>query len=183
MKAKPAIILLVLIFVGPIVLSWFFVNSDINWTERGLSNHGVLITPPLDLRDNEHTKAIFDHAKLAPSHWAIISFTTGACAEECRAGIDKLLDIHAVMGSSTDRTRVFGLAPSGKADAGQPLLVDSAAVGALEKLLRAQIPDIVFPQFLVVDWRQQLMLRFPNQAPPDDIKDDLSKLLRASKIR
>lgn len=182
MKAKPAILLLVLIFVGPIVLSWFFVNSDINWAERGLSNHGSLITPPIDLREVEQVKAIFDYAELAPSHWAVISVEKDACAAECQTRIEKLSAIQAVMGSSTARVRFFGLAPGGEGG-GQNLLIDAAAVHALGKMLTAQIPDLELPQYLVVDWRQQLMLRFTKQAPPGDIKEDISKLLRASKIR
>ena len=182
MTAKPAITLLVLIFVGPIVLSWFFVNSDINWAERGLSNHGVLINPSIDLRDIDEVGAIFDYAMLAPSDWALVSIESQSCGSECEARIEKLNAIHTVMGSSRSRVRVFGLAPAGAAGT-TALLVDDKAVAALQRILLKHEPAIEFPQFLVMDWRRQLMLRFPNESPPGDIKKDISKLLRASKIR
>ncbi|MGR8947603.1 MAG: hypothetical protein ACU84Q_06110 [Gammaproteobacteria bacterium] len=182
MTAKPAITLLVLIFVGPIVLSWFFVNSDINWAERGLSNHGELINPSIDLRGIDEVSPLFDYAMLAPSDWALVSVETEPCGLECEARIDKLISIHTVMGSSRTRVRVFGLAPAGKAET-NALLIDDKAVSTLQRILLTNQPNIEFPQFLVMDWRKQLMLRFPAESPPGDIKKDLSKLLRASKIR
>ena len=53
----------------------------------------------------------------------------------------------------------------------------------LVDLVQAAVQGDNTPQYVVVDWRKQLMLRFPADAPPGDIKKDLSKLLRASKIR
>lgn len=183
MKAKPAITLLVIIFVGPIILSWWFVNSDIDWTERGLSNHGVLIRPAVDLREREALNPLFEFASLAPSHWAIISLENAACAETCQARIDKLNAIHTVMGSSRDRLRVFAVAPAGAAEDTQSLLINPQTTSALSKAISSQIPATLLPQYVVVDWRRQLMMRFPPDTPPGDIKKDLSKLLRASKVR
>ena len=183
MKAKPAIILLVIIFVGPIILSWWFVNSDIDWSARGLSNHGELIRPPIDLLDQAPTASIFEFAALAPSHWAIFSLENEPCETACQERINKLTLIHSVMGSSQDRLRVFALAPDGNAIEDSTLLIDPQATKALLALLRASVPGITIPQYFVVDWRKQVMMRFPADAPPGDIKKDLSKLLRASKIR
>ena len=103
MKPKIAISLLVLIFVGPIVVSWFFVNSDIDWTARGLSNHGELIRPPINLRDVEGLASLFDFAALAPSHWALMSLEGASCDESCLNRIKKMKVLHSVMGSSKDR--------------------------------------------------------------------------------
>ena len=183
MKAKPAIILLVIIFVGPILLSWWFVNSDIDWSARGLSNHGELIRPPIDLLGQAATEPVFEFAALAPSHWAIFSLEKETCEDACQERINKLALIHSVMGSSQDRLRVFALAPDGKAGDDATLLVDSQATEALLGLVAASDSGITLPQYFVVDWRKQLMMRFPADAPPGDIKKDLSKLLRASKIR
>ena len=183
MKAKPAIILLVVIFVGPIVLSWWFVNSDIDWSARGLSNHGELVQPPIDLSQQQAAASMFEFAALAPSHWAIISLENGPCESACQERIDKLALIHSVMGSSQDRLRVLALAPAGHAKDEKTLLVDPKASSVLVDLVQAAIEGDKTPQYVVVDWRKQLMLRFPADAPPGDIKKDLSKLLRASKIR
>lgn len=196
MHPKVAISLLVFIFVGPIVVSWIFVNSDIDWTSRGLGNHGVLIRPAIDLRENESVASLFEFAELAPSHWALISLENKACDEGCFERIEKLTVLHAVMGSSTDRLRTFAVAPAltsgpnpvsnldSQETLDQPrLLADSGVASALKVALDNNEKGISYPLFVVVDWRKQLMLRFASGTPSADIKKDLQKLLRASKIR
>ncbi|MEM7467425.1 MAG: hypothetical protein AAF387_11135 [Pseudomonadota bacterium] len=182
MKAKPAILLLAIIFVGPIVVSWLMVNSDIDWAERGLSNHGVLIRPPINLSNESSATTLFEYAELAPGHWAIISLENDICREACRERVDKLSLIRSVIGSAQDRLHAFALAPENPSEQ-TGILVDQQAATTLGALLTRGQTNVSLPQFIVVDWRQQLMLRFPPDTPPDDIKDDLAKLLRASKIR
>ena len=182
MKPKIAISLLVLIFVGPIVVSWFFVNSDIDWTARGLSNHGELIRPPINLRDVEGLAPLFDFAALAPSHWALMSLERASCDESCLNRIEKMKVLHSVMGSSKDRLRVFAVAPSSKLS-NEHLLSNTKTFNALRAEIGKHVKDVNYPQYFVFDWRKQLMMLFPADSPSTDIKKDLSKLLRASKIR
>jgi len=90
------------------------------------------------------------------------------------------------MGSSKERLRVFAIAPSTTSADGisnTNLFADPAVVAALKKEIEKQIAHPNYPQYFVFDWRRQIMLRFPEEAPSGDIKKDLSKLLRASKIR
>lgn len=182
MKPKIAISLLVLIFVGPIVVSWFFVNSDIDWTSRGLSNHGELIRPAINLRDVEGLAPLFEFAQLAPSHWALISLEDSRCEQSCFERIKKMEVLHSVMGSSKDRLRIFAIAPATDVQH-EHLLLDSTVHNTLTSLVDKQLTQISYPQYFVFDWRRQLMMRFDVTSPSADIKKDLGKLLRASKIR
>jgi hypothetical protein len=182
MKPKIAISLLVFIFVGPIVVSWFFVNSDIDWTSRGLSNHGELIRPAINLRDIDEITPLFDFATLAPSHWALISLEESPCEQACFERIEKMKVLHSVMGSSKERLRVFAVAPSAEVS-NEHLLSDVAINNTLKATVEKQIKGINYPQYFVFDWRKQLMMHFQADTPSADIKKDLSKLLRASKIR
>lgn len=183
MKPKIAICLLVLLFVGPIIVSWLFVNSDIDWAAKGLSNHGQLIRPPIDLRGEAATNKLFEYAQLAPSHWALISLEEQICTVACRERLNKIKVIGSVMGSSADRLHTFALAPGLEASPSEDILVSKAASEFLIDSLKGRHPDLTLPQYVVIDWRQQLMMHFPPQAPSADIKKDLSKLLKASKIR
>ena len=182
MKPKIAISLLVFIFVGPIVVSWFFVNSDIDWTSRGLSNHGELIRPAINLRDIEDLAPLFKFAELAPSHWALVSIEESPCEKPCLDRIEKMKILHSVMGSSKARLRVFALAPSA-GDVNEHLLSDLVTSNALRKEIAKHVKELNYPRYFVFDWRKQLMMHFAVDTPSADIKKDLSKLLRASKIR
>lgn len=182
MKPKIAISLLVFIFVGPIVVSWFFVNSDIDWTSRGLSNHGELIRPPINLREIDGLAPLFDFAELAPSHWALVSLEGSPCEDACLERIEKMRVLHSVMGSSKDRLRFFAIAPSSNLS-NEYLLTDTQTSNLLREEIDKHVKDVTYPQYFVFDWRKQLMMRFTVGSPRADIKKDLSKLLRASKIR
>lgn len=183
MKPKVVITLLVVLFVGPIVLSWLMVRSDVDWTQRGLSNHGVLLRPPIDLREVTQAALLFDALDLAPSEWALINLAAEPCDAACVQRHERLRVIHSVMGSARDRLEVMTVAGGPGPAANDEIVLAPDTVAALAERLVNHADGAALPQIVVLDWRRQLMMRFPADAPSGDIQKDLKKLLRASKIR
>ncbi len=179
---------LVLLFVSPILISWAYVSGLIDLGPVSRTNRGNLLTPAIDLREMNEVASLFESAKLQPGEWVLTYLADGACDTECRGVLDKLLTIRSLLGYSGQRVRVIAL--SGAASA-VPFpanytghaLTDPTAYDALKERLTSAVGNPLPPQIVFIDWRRQLVMRYDQDAPPEDLKKDLKKLLRASQIR
>ena len=186
-RGKLLILALFAVFVVPIGLAWLFASGTIGLGTGGGSNRGDLITPALDLRGEGALQAVVDRAALAPSEWLMLYVSAGPCAAECVAQLKRLATIRSVLGYAGQRVRVLALTTTPTiledADLRNRVLVDQSAFAALRKGLAARLDNNGFPQIVLIDWRQQAALRFAAEAASGDIKSDLQRLLRASRVR
>ena len=157
-RNRTTLFLIAAVFVAPIVLAWLFATGTVGLGDRARTNHGQLITPPVDLRTLPPPQGAAALLKLQPADWAVVYISAGACDESCGQHLQALEVVRSLSGKEATRLSVFGL---------------SAEEGAPPAL----------PLHAFVDWRGQLMMTFPTDAPPADIKSDLVRLLRASAIR
>lgn len=179
---------LVLIFVSPILISWAYVAGLIDLGPVNLTNRGNLVTPAIDLREIDGAAGLFENAQLQPGEWVLTYLEDGPCDTECRRVLDKLLTIRSLLGYSGQRVRVIALSD---AESAVPLaanhtghvLSDPSANKVLKDRLANAVGNPLAPQIVFIDWRRQLVMRYNRDAPPEDLKKDLKKLLRASQIR
>jgi len=179
---------LVLLFVSPILISWAYIAGLIDFGPITLTNRGKLLSPAVDLREVDAAAGLFSEAHLQPGEWVLTYMADGACDAECLSVLDKLLTIRSLLGYSGQRVRVIALTDTASA---APLaanytghvLRDPAAHDVLESALAHAVDSELPPQIVFIDWRRQLVMRYDRDAPPEDLKKDLKKLLRASQIR
>tara|TARA_R110002073_G_scaffold176552_1_gene334257 strand:+ start:382 stop:930 length:549 start_codon:yes stop_codon:yes gene_type:complete len=179
---------LVLLFVSPILISWAYIAGLINLGPISLTNRGNLLSPAVDLREVDAAAGLFTEAHLQPGEWVLTYIAQGACDADCLGVLDKLLTIRSLLGYSGQRVRVIALTETASA---APLaanytghvLSDPAAHDVLESALAHAVDTELPPQIVFIDWRRQLVMRYDRDAPPEDLKKDLKKLLRASQIR
>lgn len=181
-QARIIILVVVTMFVAPIMLAWWFARHGPPAGLHHLTNHGTLIRPPVDIRKTPATHPL-EALHLAASEWALIYYGPGACSDVCAATLTKLAVIRSVLGHAGSRVHVVALldAPSKVPEASTTLVSPEARTFLTDTLLKRDVSKtdagIVF-----LDWRGQIMMYFPTYAQPGHIKDDLSRLLRASSI-
>lgn len=179
---------LIALFVSPILISWAYISGLIDLGPVSRTNRGNLLTPAIDLREINAAASLFESAQLQPGEWVLTYLAEGACDTECRGVLDKLLTIRSLLGYSGQRVRVIALS---NAESAVPfaanytghVLTDPPAHDALQERLMSAVGNPLPRQIVFIDWRRQLVMRYNHDAPPEDLKKDLKKLLRASQIR
>lgn len=184
-QASNRLVLLMIagVFVLPIIIAWLLAAGVFEWRPQGLLNHGTLFEPPIDLHRIESGPASAPLRELPPADWAVVFVSDGPCDDACRAVLAELSAIRLVIGKNGTRVSVFGVFESAQPKTGERQLVDPALVAGIRAGLAAQAGQPKLPLVGFVDWRGQLMMHFPPEAPPQDIKSDLKRLLSASAIK
>ncbi len=183
-KARNRLLLaaITLLFVAPIFIAWLLTSGALNWHSRGFVNRGQLVTPPFDLSPYAAQVGFAPLFKLQPSEWAMVYLEPGVCALACGKALDELLVLRELLGQGAVRVSVHAIAALGTEVPRHAARVqlDPAAIALLHTRLAA---EATLPAIVLVDWRHQLMLRYPSRGEPGAIQKDLKRLLRASAIR
>ncbi|MFT4580603.1 MAG: hypothetical protein ACI915_002688 [Gammaproteobacteria bacterium] len=190
-KTKSRLILvgIAMIFVGPILIAGLYSSGHLQLHSFARTNRGQLISPPVDLRELSAVQPLFDRADLGVGEWLLLYVAPKECAAVCESTIERLSTIRSVLGYSGQRVHILGLsnvavpAETSNSPYAAKLMPDPVVHSALLDAFRSQVPDASPPEILFIDWRKQMVLRFDPEAESADIKKDLKKLLRASKIR
>ena len=182
-RATPMLLALIAVFTLPIALAWWLAVVRPPSSDAGLLNHGLLIRPPLDVAAHRETQAL-DHIQLQPSEWAMIYVGSGPCETVCEATMNKLATIRSVLGQGAIRVRLGALIDK----PGTPLpntmtVADESTRSFVTATIKARVSAAHERGIVFMDWRRQVMMVFDADAPPGDIKKDIKRLLRASKIK
>lgn len=144
--------------------------------------HGRLIEPPRALPSAGLVAA--DGAPLATAmlhgHWWLLLVGHGPCGDDCMARADEMRRIHVALNRDMPRLK-------------RMLLTDAPAEGTAA--LRAAQPDLLVARgnaawnealetrelrYFLVDPQARVMMRYPADAAPAGIHEDLARLLRHS---
>ena len=191
-----AIVLMSLAPVIAAVLAYFM--PQLGLRPDGHNNYGRILDPqrpiptaqalPLTTLDGQG----FDLESLR-GQWVLISADAAACPESCVRKLFILRNSHASQGKNVDRlSRVWFVTDDGQV----PQQVLDAYVGT--HMLRADgealsaflTPDRRGPEALaalrdhmwIIDPLGNLMMEFPPNADPIEVRDDIVKLLKRSRI-
>ena len=171
-------------FAGPLLFAWWFVESG-QAKFIAQANYGILIEPPVDIRKENPLNRLKD-LDLGPGEWAVIYYTEKGCASSCVITLKMLSTVRALLGRDGPRLHVWSLASNARGKPWEFQLVDEEVVKKLIALYRARVspthPITKTEGIVVMDWRFQLVL-FYSDFEPAGIKGDLSRLLRASRLR
>lgn len=193
------LILIVLISLAPVVFALlaYYVPS-LGLRPDGTNNYGTLIDPQRPMPDSE-TLALsdidgtpFDLSSLR-GQWLLISADDAACPESCVRKLFILRNSHASQGKEVERlSRVWFVLDDGtvpqqileaykgthmlRSDPEQlgQFLAPDASAASLEAALKGPM--------WIIDPLGNLMMAFPPDADPLEVRDDIRKLLRTSRI-
>jgi len=183
---------LLLVFLSPTLFALF-------WRPDGRVNFGELIAPPKPLV----SAALLDRDGSASStdeirkKWVWLTVTRGSCAEVCQQNLYNMRQARIAEGKYTKRIRyaVLVLDPAeGSAaamkeagfQAEHPVLDYFSASGDdaanLARLFESAADAKLDDQIFIVDPLGNIMMRYPKRTEGKPMKNDLSRLLRASHV-
>lgn len=191
-----AILLMALAPVIAAVLAYFM--PQLGLRPEGHNNYGRILDPqrpipsaqalPLTTLDG----TAFDLTSLR-GQWVLVTADSAACPESCVRKLFILRNSHASQGKNVDRlSRVWFVTDDGAV----PQQVLDAYVGthmlradpqALAKFLAAdrqgdQAAQALKAHMWIIDPLGNLMMEFPPDADPIEVRDDIVKLLKNSRI-
>lgn len=210
-KSKLKLSLLLAMIALPIGLAtfsfYFYQGQGVNAT----TNNGTLITPVIDITaftmEDENGSALFqsfeimvegiDAEDYVPRPWAMIFLGSNTCDVSCGDRLFYLRQLHRLLGSDEERLARYyvNAGASRELDANTQSMFNEAFAGL--KLAYSQrdillsnlafiLPDEVDPilehYIFLADPLGNVMMYFTPENTPDDILEDLEKLLDQSSL-
>jgi len=170
----------------------------LNWRPAGATNYGQLITPQRPVPDaavmplTNLDGTPFDLRSLY-GKWVLISSNSGACDEACAKNLFIIRQTHASTGKEIGRIERVWLINDKEP---VPTIVIRAYEGM--RFVRgdarqiadflalpegaAATPEALRKHIWLVDPRGNLMMRFPENPDPAELRNDIGELLKASRI-
>jgi hypothetical protein len=189
-RGRTQFVLLALLFIGPLAIAWMLYFGDQGWKPRGTTNHGILVQPPVPLPGVRITDSGPDgsdgnlHGK-----WTMLYLDGGSCSERCLLALDLSARVRLALGQRMIRVQRVYIAESTGALPDLPesqadLMIAAGSRPDLARLLAALPPGLPRDgsEILLVDPLGNLMERFPLDADPKGMLEDIRKLLRLSRI-
>jgi hypothetical protein len=188
-RSRWQLLLLFVLFFGPLAIAWVLYYGDGDWRPEGRSNHGVLIEPPTPLP--ETALVLSDGSESRPDllrHvWTLLYIDDGECFESCEEALYRSRQVKIALGKESDRVQrvyLYGSDSVDRTDEHRDLIAaDAGSPGALG--LIAAFPAGAQPDadnIYLVDPLGNLMMRFPLEDDARGLLLDLKKLLKLSRI-
>lgn len=186
LSPRSALVLIAALFIGPLVAAWLMYSGVIEFKPAQTRNLGQLVEPPVPLDWSSAEFVGDDAASHLLRHWVVLHPVERHCEEACEAALVDLRQVHKASGRNQDRIRLAVLVP---ADMGGPDLERLSAIYDRFTLLADRRQDIskamaqAGPQGsnYLVDPLGNIMMRYEAGADPNDLKQDLKRLLTWSK--
>ena len=192
-KNKIAIIALVVVFVLPVILAKVALEND--WFNKGATNQGELLTPPVDL-----SKGFSE----LPPLWRLVYVLPEECDAKCTNAIYALGQIHIALGKHMDRVEPLIITTENSELAAlqvTPVTTenhDEIALGQHKELKTLQLPkknvnemfkSVSSDGIFIVDTLNNGMLKHELYSNKEEavqasrsILSDIKKLLKLSRI-
>ncbi|MFA5521132.1 MAG: hypothetical protein WCY98_02295 [Castellaniella sp.] len=198
-RSLTPVVLILLIALAPVVfalIAYFMPASGLR--PGGSTNYGELIDPqrPLPPAETLSLRTLDDRLYDLESlhgHWVLVSADHAACPESCVRKLFILRNSHASQGKEVERLRrVWFILDEGEVDkqileAYKGTVMLRARPETLGRFLvpdanAGQAADALLAPMWIIDPLGNLMMRFPADADPIKVRDDIRKLLRNSRI-
>ena len=189
-RKRLTLIVLMALFLSPVIAAWL-------WTPDTFRNRGELIDPPQPLVNVPMISPDGSDVDLTNlfGRWTYVFFVEAGCDESCKQLADAVERVRLSQGKNEKRVRlmVITLSPDALSSVDEIRLIMPKTivlgVNAAEK-------EQLLPQFMssgeasalqsgsvfLVDPMGNLMMSYPAKADPTDLRKDISRLLRASRI-
>jgi hypothetical protein len=183
-RNRAALVALLVLFFGSMLVAGLLRFSG--WQPHGSKSHGVLVDPPMDLRDA--TPALVDGGRYAwnpdARTWRILVVPPAGCGDACARASRDFDKVWRLMGRNADRVDILWLCTDAACEVPAPLGQDrSLRRLAPDPALRARLPagergDSADVATYLVDPNGFLMMRYPPGADVGGVRADLAKLLK-----
>ena len=189
-RKRLTLIALMALFLSPVIAAWL-------WTPDTFRNRGELIDPPRPLVNVQMISADGNNVDLATlfGRWTYVFFVEAGCDEPCKQLADAIERVRLSQGKNEKRVRlmVITLNPDSLSSLEEirlimpKIMVLGVSASKKKQLLRQFMLQggESMPQsgsVFLVDPMGNLMMNYPANTDPTDLRKDISRLLRASRI-
>ena len=189
-RKRLTLIALMVLFLSPVIAAWL-------WTPDTFRNRGKLIDPPRPLVNVPMISPDGSHVDLATffGRWTYVFFVEAGCDESCKQLADAVERVRLSQGKNEKRVRlmVVTLSPDALSSLDEMRLIMPKTIvlgvsaSEQEQLLPQFMPNkgesvLQSGSVFLVDPMGNLMMSYPATADPTDLRKDISRLLRASRI-
>ena len=189
-RKRLTLIALMALFLSPVLAAWL-------WTPDTFRNRGELIDPPQPLVNVPMISPDGSDVDLTNlfGRWTYVFFVEAGCDESCKQLADAVERVRLSQGKNEKRVRlmVITLSPNALPSLEEirlsmpKTIVLGVNETEKEQLLRQFIPGgggSAAPSggIFLIDPMGNLMMSYPATADPTDLRKDISRLLRASRI-
>ncbi len=186
-RGRWQLVAMALLFIGPLAVAWTLYLGGL-WRPGAGANNGDLIEPvvtlprtPQPLLDGGSTEGGYLYGR-----WSLVHWVDQPCDDTCRDTLYKTRQVRLALGREVERIdRVAFVTATDSGDLGpgaDALLAVRLAGPAGEEITGALSAGGGSKRIFLVDPLGNLILSYPRDVDPADIRDDLKKLLRVSRI-
>lgn len=187
-RGRWPVIALIAVFIAPVLVAFF-------WQPTGYMNRGQLIEPPRLVSDL--AMHMIDGRATALSSlggkWTYVYFSREVCDQACKAVIESLIRVRLSRGKHKDRIQflVTIVAPTARPPgngivshpAALTAYIENSALGRWREAFGVEgsaPPEAA--RIYLLDPVGYLMMSYPLATDPNDIRKDLARLMRVSRV-
>jgi hypothetical protein len=183
-KSRLQLLLVALVFLGPLVVAAWLYNQGESLAPSGRTNHGELLRPIINVSDQ---LAGVTAAKQQSRSWLLIYKNSASCDDPCRDALYTYRQARLMLGKEMDRVRRVFLHGDtlpdtvflGEEHPGLITIEDSSLSGLLNNKRPAELPA---GGYFLIDPHGNLVMYFQPDLDPAEMVDDIKHLLRLSRI-
>jgi len=183
-KSRSQLLLVALVFLGPLVVAAWLYNQGESHVPSGRTNSGVLLEPIINVSASLSAAEILGKKDRG---WLLIYANTAGCDDPCRSALYTYRQARLMLGKEMDRVRRVFLHGDTPPDTvflaeehpGLITIEDSSLNGLLNNKRPA---ELLAGGYFLIDPHGNLVMYFQPDLDPAKMVDDIKHLLRLSRI-
>ena len=188
-KSRLKLIGIVLLFVTPVIYAWYLVFfTNFKMHSKGVE-HGLLISPIIQVGDFELVEPISHKIYQLMGKWTLVSFVENKCDKACEFQLYSLRQIWLALGKDGNKIQRLVIVKDNnlitseqiKLSQGQFLLKDDRDLKERLNSRFKSYPAFESEAIYLIDPNGNLMMQYKKGTNPSGIIKDLERLIRISK--
>jgi len=189
LKSRLKLIGIALLFVVPVIYSWYLVFfTNFKPHSKGVE-HGLLISPIIQVGDFELVEPISHKIYQLMGKWTLVSFVENKCDKACEFQLYSLRQIWVALGKDGNKIQRLVIVKDNnlitseqiKLSQGQFLLKDDRDLKERLNSRFKSYPAFESEAIYLIDPYGNLMMQYKKGTNPSGIIKDLERLIRISK--
>ena len=189
LKSLLKLIGIVLLFVMPVIYAWYLVFfTNFKMHSKGVE-HGLLISPIIQVGDFELAEPISHEIYQLIGKWTLVSFVENKCEKACEFQLYSLRQIWLALGKDGNKIQRLAIAKNNnlisseqmKLSQGQLLLKDDKDSKDRLNSRFKSYSGFESESIYLIDPYGNLMMQYKKGTNPSGIIKDLERLIRISK--
>jgi hypothetical protein len=186
-KGRRTLVLLALVFLGPVFIAMGLYFTDFEWRPQGTTQKGELYQPARPLANVAFTlPGEPGKEAMLQGKWTLIYVGPGPCDPDCRQALVEMRQVRRALGRDMDRVQRLYVVTGGEPDVayfaaehpGLGVTTNAADVQSLIDVIEPRVPNEIF----LADPLGNAVLRYAPGTGMKGMHSDLKHLLKISTI-